>query len=177
MKRTSSTFQLLTFLAAICALLGACGNSSLPFAPLPAGNVADILNVRVSTPNETEIDELPTISQLPVSTCTRTAEKTTCTISADQPIKWGWGFCDNDAAALRVAVPNAQVILLVDNVRIPGDLIYQRDEVYDRQEHRYCHTWFIKLDNWVGGSSVRLQNRAQAGDVLPQVNTFVVDVE
>jgi len=155
----------------------ACNNSSAPLLTQPLGDVSDITNVTVSKLGESEIDQLTTVSKLPVDACNETDKNIACSIIASQILKWGWGFCENDEATLHAKVPKVQVELIVDGIRIPDDLIYQRDETYNRQQLAYCHTWSIKLSNWESGSTVRLENRNNLSPLVPQYNIFVLNVE
>ena len=169
--------KFLLLLTGFASFLAACIPSQSPLPTLPVGNVSDIINVTVSTPDSFEIDQLPTLSKLPDDACTKTKEGKNCTIDANQAIKWGWGFCKNSESALQSAVAKAEVQLVVDDVRIPPDLIYQRDEVYDRKSVSYCHTWFIKLSDWQRGSTVRLENRNVANVLGSRTNVFIINVK
>jgi hypothetical protein len=165
-------------LCILCLLLIAVTACSSQTSQLePTGNISDIKNVTISKPEKTEIDILPTISKLPADSCTTTDEGKTCSINRDQAIKWGWGFCENDETTLRSNAPTAQVELLVNNIRIPDNLIYQRDETYNRQQNAYCHTWFVKFNEWQSGSTVRLENKTKAGSLGTQHNVFVINVK
>lgn len=168
--------RLLTLGGAVI-VLAACLQPPLPPPTLPAGDVSTIRDVMIAKPDPSEMDHLTTISTLPAETCTQNKDGKVCSIDSGQEIKWGWGFCEDDEATLQSEVPDAQVELIVDGVKIPSSLIYQRDEVYERPRSGYCHTWSIKLSNWQAGSSVRLENRATAGSLRPQSNVFVMNVQ
>ncbi len=168
--------KIILMLTSFVSILAAC--TSPPPSPLPEGNVSDIKNVRVSRPDPAEMDQLTTLSRLPEGACTSTKDGKDCTIDANQALKWGWGFCKNSEAALQSAVKKAQVELIVDGVKIPGDLIYQHDDVYDRKVTPYCHTWLIKLSDWNAGSKVKLESRHYVPGVIgPKTNVFVVTVK
>jgi hypothetical protein len=117
-------------------------------------------NVYVSKPNDQEIDQLTTLNILPPGSCSDTQQGKTCVLKANQVIKWGWGFCENDAQTLKSNLSKVEVELLVDGNMVPGALIYQRDEVYDRNENAYCHVWVVKLSDWRSSATVKLENRA-----------------
>jgi len=141
-------------------------------------SIAAIDGVTVSTLAETEADRLPTISKLPVQDCTQTEASKTCIIEPNQALKWGWGLCANSHVMRRFNVLFAQVKLMVDNVRIPDDLIFQRDETYERTEMAYCHVWLIKLDSWQKGSIIQLENSGKTSPFSVQNNnTFVMQVK
>ncbi len=168
-----SIAHLLATLCLLCILISACNNR----ASQPAGSVSEINGVTVSKLNETEVDQLLTVSKLPAQDCTQTSTSKICTIEPSQVLKWGWGLCANDAATLRSKVSQTQVELIVDSVRILKDMIYQRDEIYDRQENAYCHVWLIKLNRWQSGSTVKLENKATTSVFDTQRNIFVMNVK
>jgi tetratricopeptide (TPR) repeat protein len=140
-------------------------------------DITQVKNVTVSIPDEVEIDQLLSISALPDEDCTVTKEDKACSISPNQAIKWGWGFCENDATTLHSKVSTAQVDLIVDNVRIPHNLIYQQEKTYNRQQNAYCHIWLIKLSDWQSGSTVRLENRARISIFDTHKNIFLMNVQ
>jgi hypothetical protein len=136
-------------------------------------------SVRVSRPDEQALAETVFISQLPEGTCVAANEGNVCSLPPAQIIKWGWGFCAENIESLENLLTNAQVELWVNNTLVPDVLIYQRNEIYEREENSHCHTWNIKLSNWQSGSSVRLENKANVpgADFGLQNNIFIINVQ
>lgn len=143
----------------------------------PIGNIESIKNVTVSKPADSEMNSLLTISKLPAENCYQDGSKKTCTIDPEQAIKWGWGFCENDKKTLAYKTANTQIELVVDNVRLPEEVIFERDETYDRNENSYCHTWFTKLSNWQQKQTIRLENKAVILGLPTANNVFVMHVK
>ncbi|OGF57549.1 MAG: hypothetical protein A2Z21_05820 [Candidatus Fraserbacteria bacterium RBG_16_55_9] len=140
-------------------------------------DTAQISGVAVARLTDSEVDRLPTLSKLSAEACSETTKGKSCLISRDVDLKWGWGFCDNDAESLQSGVRAARVELIVDDVRIPSDLIYERDETYDRVQNAFCHVWLVKLTEWESGATVRLENWATTPSLGEQDNLFVVNVK
>jgi hypothetical protein len=177
MRKYQLVDYLIIMLFGLCLVVSGCNKSTSPLPTQPVGEFSDIKNVTVSRPNEVDIDQLTSINKLPGEACTINDEAKVCSISTSQIIKWGWGICVNDEASLRAVIPNAQVELIVNGIRIPDYIIYQRDETNDRPKNPYCHTWSIKLENWQNGSTVRLENWAFTSQLGPQNNVFVLNVK
>jgi hypothetical protein len=176
--KTKTSFIL--YIVGLFATIVACGNASqnnAQYLATTSATSAETQNVVVSKPSKQEMDELLTLSKLPTESCSDTQQGKTCLIQADQAIKWGWGFCKNEPSALNTALSKVEVGLFVDGEKIPENLIYQRDEEYDRSTNAYCHVWIVKLSNWRSGASIKLENRAVASILDTDRNEFLIKVE
>ena len=143
----------------------------------PVGNVSDITGVTVSKLTDTESNQLPRFSDLSPESCgEKTSEGTPCTIKADQVVQWGWGLCEPSETLLHLKAAIAHVELIVDNVRLPDELIYQHDVTIKDRPNPYCHGWMIKLTQWQSGHTIRLENRAKL--LLSRYgNVFLISVQ
>jgi hypothetical protein len=167
------SFFLVTFILAACINTPAAPLTQVATATSPDAFV----NVMISKPTDKEMETLPTISRLTPTLCTGSDSTKVCTFSSDQAIKWGWGFCENDAEKLHQSVSFAKVDLIIDELAIPDSLIYQRNETYKREQQPYCHVWIVKLSNWRPSTTITLTNRNSILDHSAQQNTFTIEVK
>ena len=165
----------LTKSAIVLCVVVLCGIVVLPSQPV--GNVSNIKSVTISKLTETEANQLPRFSDLSPETCgEKSSEGTPCTIKADQVIRWGWGLCEPNEMFMHFKAAIAQVELIVDNVRLPDELIYQYDVTIKDRPNPYCHGWMIKLTQWQSGNTIRLENRAKL--IFPKFNNvFLISVQ
>lgn len=98
--------------------------------------------------------------------------KSVCTFKA-QSINWGMGFCRNDISTLQADVKSTNVNLFIEGVQVSEDTIFMREETYDRQQNKYCHTWLVILANWKIGSHVSLKGVAETSNGIYEVLTTV----
>lgn len=176
----SAVFVVFALCLAVPMMALAVIGVTLDSTPMPVMNSVGIppsQNVIVSKPSDQEMEELPTLSKLPAGSCKETERERICVVAPEQAIRWGWGFCENDAEMLEAKKSELEIVLLVDGATVPETLIYQRDRVHNRTETPYCHTWTIKLSDWHSGTTVTLENRASLSFFKATSNVFVIQVK